>query len=191
MLKTTLKKIKFYANYFFKISTIGGLLVLLGCSQEPTLQTYYVAHQEASGFMSVDIPMSFLNPDDIELSDVQKEAVDSIDKLNMLAYSLKDGTEDEFNTELTMIKTILKAEKYNELMRGGNNTEGKVYIKYIGEDSEIDELIIFGFSTDNGFAVIRVLGDDMELSKIMKLENIVDQLDTKNANVEDFMKFLL
>ena len=53
------------------------------------------------------------------------------------------------------------------------------------------KLIIFGFSTDNGFAVIRVLGDDMELSKIMKLENIVDQLDTKNANVEDFMKFLL
>ena len=109
----------------------------------------------------------------------------------MLHFKEKDGTEDEFNTELAIIKTILKAEKYNELMRGGNKTEGKVYIKYIGEDSEIDELIIFGFSTDNGFAVIRVLGDDMELSKIMKLENIVDQLDTKNANVEDFMKFLL
>jgi hypothetical protein len=76
-------------------------------------------------------------------------------------------------------------------MRGGNKAEGKIYIKYIGEDSEIDELIIFGFSTDNGFAVIRVLGDDMELSKIMKLENIVDQLDAKNANVEDFMNFLL
>ena len=50
-------------------------------------------------------------------------------------------------------------------------TDGKLYIKYIGEDSEIDELIVFGFSSDNGFAVIRVLGDDMELSKIMKLEN--------------------
>ena len=129
--------------------------------------------------------------DKIELSKDQQQAIDSIDKLNMLAYSLKDGTEDEFNTELAIIKTILKAEKYNELMRGGNKTEGKVYIKYIGEDSEIDELIIFGFSTDNGFAVIRVLGDDMELSKIMELENIVDQLDTENANVEDFMKFLL
>jgi len=31
----------------------------------------------------------------------------------------------------------------------------------------------------------------MELSKIMELENIVDQLDTENANVEGFMKFLL
>jgi hypothetical protein len=76
-------------------------------------------------------------------------------------------------------------------MRGGNPTEGKLYIKYIGEDSEIDELIVFGFSLDNGFAIIRVLGGDMELSKIMKLESVLDQFDTESANVEDFMKFLL
>ena len=141
--------------------------------------------------MSVDIPMSFLNPDEIELSDDQKEAVDSIDKLNMLAYSLKEGSEEEFNAELTTVKTLLKAELYNDLMRGGNSTDGRLYIKYIGEDTEIDELIIFGFSSDNGFAIIRVLGDDMELSKIMKLESVIDQFDTENANVEDFMGFLL
>jgi hypothetical protein len=76
-------------------------------------------------------------------------------------------------------------------MRGGNPADGKLYIKYIGEDSEIDELIVFGFSSANGFAIIRVLGDDMELSKIMKLESVIDQFDTENANVEDFMKFLL
>ena len=175
----------------FKYSIIAGFFLFLGCSRELTLQTYFVEHQEASGFMSVDIPISFLNPEKIELSEVQQQAIDSIDKLNMLAYSLKDGTEDELNTELAIVKTILKAEKYNDLMRGGNNSEGKIYIKYIGEDSEIDELIIFGFSADNGFAVIRVLGDDMELSKIIELENIVDQLDTENANVEDFMKLLL
>ena len=174
-----------------KFSTIFGVFLVLGCSPELTLQTYFVEHQEASGFMSVDIPMSFLNPDKIELSDVQEEAIDSIDKLNMLAYSLSDGTEEEFNVELATVKTFLKAEKYNDLMRGGNSTEGKLYIKYIGEDSEIDELIVFGFSQDNGFAIIRVLGDNMELSKILKLETVVDQFDTENANVEDFMKFLL
>ena len=174
-----------------KFSTIFSLFLVLGCSQELTLQSYFVEHQEASGFMSVDIPMSILNPDKIELTDVQEEAIDSIDKLNMLAYSLSDGTEEEFNAELAKVKTILKAEKYNDLMRGGNPTDGKLYIKYIGEDSEIDELIVFGFSSDNGFAIIRVLGDNMELSKIMKLETVVDQFDTENANVEDFMKFLL
>ena len=176
---------------FLKFFTIFGSVLVLGCSQELTLQSYFVAHQEASGFMSVDIPMSFLNPDEIELSDDQKEAVDSIDKLNMLAYSLKEGSEEEFNAELTTVKTLLKAELYNDLMRGGNSTDGRLYIKYIGEDTEIDELIIFGFSSENGFAIIRVLGEDMELSKIMKLESVIDQFDTENANVEDFMGFLL
>lgn len=175
----------------FKFSAIFGFFLILGCSQEVTLQTYFVAHQETPGFMSVDIPISFLNPDEIALSDVQKEAVDSIDKLNMLAYSLNEGSVEELNTELTKVKSILKAEHYNDLMRGGNSTDGKIYIKYIGEETEIDELIIFGFSTENGFAIIRVLGDDMELSKIMKLESIIDQFDIENANVEDFMKFIL
>ena len=55
--------------------------------------------------------MSFLNPDKIELSDVQEEAIDSIDKLNMLAYSLSDGTEEEFNAELAKVKTIFKSRK--------------------------------------------------------------------------------
>ena len=174
-----------------KFSIIFGLFSVLGCSQKLTLQTYFVNNQEAQGFMTVDIPMSFLNPDEIQLSDVQKEAVDSIDKLNMLAYSLKDGTNEEFKAELTKVKTILKAEKYNDLMRGGNPNDGKLYIKYIGEDSEIDELIIFGFTSENGFAIVRVLGNNMELSKIMKLESVIDQFDTENANIENFMSFLL
>ena len=43
---------------------------------------------------------------------------------------------------------------------------------YIGNDTEIDELIIFGVSSEYGFAIVRVLGDDMELSKIMKLRSV-------------------
>lgn len=175
-----------------KYSLIFGVLsICLACTPKLSLQSYFVDHQETAGFMAVDIPMSFLNPDQIELTDDQNEAVESIDKLNMLAYSLKDGSEDEFTSELAKIKTILKAEVYNDLMRVGNTSDGKVQVLYIGDDSEIDELIIFGVSPEYGFAIVRVLGNDMELSKIMKLRNVVDQFDTKNANVEDFMKFLL
>ena len=175
-----------------KYSTIFGVLsICLACTPKLSLQSYFVDHQETAGFMAVDIPMSFLNPDQIELTDDQNEAVESIDKLNMLAYSLNDGSEDEFTSELAKIKTILKAEVYNDLMRVGNTSDGKVQVLYIGDDSEIDELIIFGVSPEYGFAIVRVLGNDMELSKIIKLRNVVDQFDTKNANVEDFMKFLL
>lgn len=175
----------------FKYLNLFGLVLILGCTPKLSLQSYFVAHQEADGFMSVDIPMSFLNPDKIELTADQNEAIDSIDKLNMLAYSVKDGTEEEFNSEINKVKTILKSEIYNDLMRAGNTSDGKLYIKYIGEDSEIDELIVFGFSSEKGFVIIRVLGDNMEISKIMKLDSIIDQLDTENANVENFMEYLL
>ena len=175
----------------FKYVTLFCLFLFVGCTPKLSLQSYFVAHQETDGFMSVDIPMSFLNPDKIDLTADQKEAIDSIDKLNMLAYSVKDGTEETFNSEMAKVKAILKAEIYNDLMRVGNTSDGKLYIKYIGEDSEIDELIIFGFSPDKGFAVIRVLGDNMEISKIMKLDSIVDQFDTENANIDNFMEYLL
>ena len=175
----------------FKYVTLFGLVLFVGCTPKLSLQSYFVAHQETDGFMSVDIPMSFLNPDKIDLTADQKEAIDSIDKLNMLAYSVKDGTEETFNSEMAKVKAILKAEIYNDLMRVGNTSDGKLYIKFIGEDSEIDELIIFGFSPDKGFAVIRVLGDNMEISKIMKLDSIVDQFDTENANIDNFMEYLL
>jgi hypothetical protein len=175
----------------FKYLILFGFALFFGCTPKLTLQSYFVAHQEANGFMSVDIPISFLNPDEIELTADQKEAIDSIDKLNMLGYSVKDGTEEEFQSEMDTIKTILKAEHYNDLMRAGNTSDGKLYIKYIGEDTEIDELIVFGYSPENGFAIIRVLGTNMELSKIMKLDSIIDQFDTENANVENFMEYLL
>ena len=35
------------------------------------------------------------------------------------------------------------------------------------------------------------LGNNMELSKIMKLDSIIDQFDTENANVDNFMEYLL
>ena len=76
-------------------------------------------------------------------------------------------------------------------MRMGNSSDGKVQILYIGDDSEIDELIIFGYSFKKGFTVVRVLGDNMQLSKILQLGDVINQLDTENTNIDSFMKYLL
>ena len=129
-----------------KFSTLIGLFLVLGCSKELTLQTYFVEHQEASGFMSVDIPMSFLNPDQIELSDIQKEAVDSIDKLNMLAYSLKDGTDEELNSELVKIKSILKADNIAlNVNYASNQIRVKNRIELANEMQHITAFLVFRF----------------------------------------------
>lgn len=165
------------------------VVALTSCNYGETLQSYYVANQETPNFVSIDIPVSFVSVDKIELTDNQKEAYDSMDKLNMLGYTLNDDNAEEYKIELAKVQTLLKNEKYQELFRGGNTTDGKVIVKYIGDDDSIDELIIFGNANNKGFAIIRVLGNNMEPAKIMELGDVVGQLQSEETAVNDFMDF--
>ena len=80
---------------------------LFGCHSQPSLQTYFVDHQESPNFISMDVPISFLGAKDIKMTDRQRQAINSIDKLNMLGYSLKSGDKDSYNKEVNEIKSIL------------------------------------------------------------------------------------
>jgi hypothetical protein len=162
---------------------------LYSCNQNPSLQTYYVDNQEKQNFLSVDIPANFLNLDENSLTEEQKEAYESIEKLNMLAYRLNANNEAEYNTELQKVKAILDDPKYEELMRGGNAVDGKFVIKILGEEDDIEEFILFGSSNDKGFAIVRVLGDEMNPMKIMNLVSALDKANVDDAQVGEFMKF--
>ncbi|MDX1471340.1 MAG: DUF4252 domain-containing protein, partial [Flavobacteriaceae bacterium] len=134
------------------------VVAFLSCDQGPSLQKFYVDNELKPGFTSLDIPTSFLNIDESKLSDVQRQAYESVDKLNMLGFFLNDENQEEYEMELAKITEILKDPQYEELMRGGNSTDGKFVVKFVGEVDEIDELILFGHANDKGFAVIRILG---------------------------------
>ena len=163
--------------------------VFLSCNQGPTLQTYYVDNELKPGFTTVDIPTSFLNIDEDSLSEEEQDALDSIDKLNMLAFVVAEDNKAEYKTELAKVKTILKDPKYEQLMRGGNSTDGKFVVNFLGEEDDIDELILFGNSDDRGFAIVRVLGDGMTINKIMKLQSVLQKADLDDAEVKQFSEF--
>ena len=165
------------------------IATLTSCDQGATLQTYFVDNQETQNFISIDIPASFVDLDETQLNEDQLEAYESIDKLNMLAYRLDDDNEEEYKVELAKVQTILKDEKYQDLFRGGNNKDGKVVIKYIGDDDTIDELVLFGNMNASGFAVVRVLGNRMDPAKIMQLGDVVQNMTSEENSVEDFMRF--
>ncbi|MCO4821724.1 MAG: DUF4252 domain-containing protein [Flavobacteriaceae bacterium] len=176
--------IKYYAMAFTLF------IAFTSCKQGESLQGYYVANQETPNFISVDIPASFIDLDQVDdLTDDQKEAYDSMDKLNMLGYRVSENNQEEYKAELEKVQILLKDEKYEELFRGGNSSDGKIIVKYIGTDTTIDELIIFGNANDTGFAIIRVLGDDMEPAKIMTLGNVASKLSSDESMVNDFMGF--
>jgi hypothetical protein len=163
--------------------------VFASCDQGKTLQRYYVDNQEKADFLSVDVPVSMLNLEEATLTEDQLKAYNSIDKLNMLAFRKTAANDSTFTEELAQVKTILKDPKYEELMRGGNTVEGKFIIKYLGEDDSIDELIVFGDISDKGFVIVRVLGTNMNPGEILKLESVLENIDSQHTDLKQFTDF--
>ncbi len=150
------------------------------CNQGPTLQTYYVDNELKPGFTSFDVPSSIVNVENVDMTEEQKEAYNSVDKLNVLTFMKEDTEAEDYKLELEKVQTILKDPKYEELMRGGNSVDGKFTVKFLGDIDNIEELIIFGNATNKGFIIARILGDDMNASKLMSLSSVL-----KNANIEE------
>src|SRR5690606_2217954 len=108
---------------------------------------------------------------------------------NMLAYKTDSLHEKDYKAELAKVKTILDDKKYEELMRGGNATDGKFIVKYLGKDDDIDEFILFGSANDMGFAVVRILGNDMDPNKLMQLSSVMETGNVDSTQIQQFMNF--
>ncbi|TKD60706.1 DUF4252 domain-containing protein [Flavobacterium sp. ASW18X] len=170
-------------NKIIKGIALVCVLVYTACSDKQTLQEYYVENQENPEFLIVDIPASILNMDKVNLTDTQQEAVNSLRKLNVLAYQKKDDNEAEFTAEKTKVNAILKDDRFVELMKI-NTQFGKGVVKYLGEEDAIDEVVIFGASDDKGFAVIRVLGENMNPAHLVQLIQALDKSDFNGEGLE-------
>jgi hypothetical protein len=165
------------------------VVTLQSCNQNQTLQTYYVDNELAPGFTSLDVPVSMLQIDEESLTEEQLEAYQSIEKLSLIAFVLDETNQEQMDIEYAKVKTILMDPKYEELMRGGNSTDGKFVIKCIGDGDNVDEFILFGNSNTSGFGVIRMLGDDMNFNKIAQLASVLQKLDIESSQLKKFSGF--
>ncbi len=156
------------------ILSLIGILLLTSCNNDPSLQKYFVDHQEDNDFIAVDVPSSLLDKKHIELDTEEIEALESIKKVNFLALPLTDKTKAKFDTESATIHKILSSDTYETLMRFGSNGT-KAVLKYQGEENDIDEVIVFATDQKRGLALVRVLGDNMKPEKIVKLMESVDK----------------
>lgn len=175
------------------IKNLAGMILLVvtlhSCNQGQSLQRYYVDNQEQPNFLSIDVPLSMLNLDKEQLTDDQKDAYKSIQKLNMLAYKVTPDNTSEYKVEMAKVKTILDDSKYEELMRGGNPEDGTFVIKILGKEDDIEEFILFGNLDNKGFAIIRVLGSDMNPNKIMTLASVLDKANIDDSKLSQFTEF--
>ena len=174
--------INHFAVFFIVIS------VLISCTSGASLQTYFVDKQESKNFISQDFPLSMVKIDQSNFNEEQKEAYKSVSRLNFLGYKIDGENSEDLNSEIKTVKEILSQPKYKDLMEF-NDKGNKIVVKYIGDDDDADEVIVFGSSKTMGFAIVRVLGDDMNPDKMVTLMSAVQNSDIDEKQIQDIMNF--
>lgn len=166
-----------------KLVYLITILALTACSSTQSLQEYYVDNSENPNFLSFDVPTSILNLEKADLTSKQREALQSLKKLNILAFKKTTENAGAYKTEKANVKSILADKKFTELMKM-NTTYGKATVKYLGTEDAIDEVIIYGDSDDKGFALIRVLGDNMNPAHLAQLLQAIQKSDYDGGGLE-------
>jgi hypothetical protein len=163
----------------FYLAILASLL-LLSCNNEPTLQKYFVENSDKKGFVALDVSSSIINTDKNKLTADQKTALESFDKMNILAFKLDENNKAEYEAESQKVAQILKGKDYQELMKVGSGKDAAT-VSFIGDENHINEFVFFAKKKENGFAVIRVLGNDMNPNKIM---NMISLLKSSNIDMD-------
>ncbi len=157
----------------FIITLLVGM-IFGSCQSGPTLQKYFVENTENKDFIAVDLSSNILNVDEAKLSVAQQETLHSFDKVNVLAFRLDAKNKAKIEEERAKVNLILKDTMYQELMKFRSGKQS-ASVSYVGNDDHIKEFVLFANKTDAGFAVVRVLGKDMNPSNIMNMLSVLKE----------------
>ena len=128
----------------------------------------------------MDVSPSIINIDKTKLTAEQKTALASFDKINILAFKLDSTNKAQYEVESKRVTKMLKNEKYQELMKVGSGKDG-ASVSFVGDENHIKEFILFAKKKENGFAVVRILGNDMNPNNIL---NMISLLKSSNIDME-------
>ncbi|MFY8067764.1 MAG: DUF4252 domain-containing protein [Flavobacterium sp.] len=154
---------------------VSVVIILCSCEDKPSLQKYFVENTESSKFIAVDLAPSIIKTDKMALSETEIAALKSFEKMNILAFRTDSTNSVGYEEEIKEVKTILKDESYQQLMKAGSGNDGAA-IYFVGEDDEhIEEFVVLVGKKENGFAVVRVLGNDMNPTHIMNMLSLLQK----------------
>ena len=154
-------------------------LLIVSCNSEPSLQKYFVEKQENKDFVVLDVSPSILNLDKAKLSVEQTKALATFEKMNILTFQLNDKNKSQFDIERNKITSILKdTTNYQQLIKFGSGKDG-ASISFVGDEDHINEFVLYGSKSENGFAVVRILGKDMNPADAMTMLSVL-----KDSNID-------
>lgn len=154
---------------------VSGVMFFFSCVDKPTLQKYFVENTESSKFIAIDLASNIIKTDKVALSETEKAALESFEKMNILAFRTDSNNTAGYEKEIKEVKAILKDESYQQLMKAGSGNDGAA-IYFVGNDDEhIEEFVVLAGKKENGFAVVRVLGNDMNPTHIMNMLSLLQK----------------
>ncbi len=168
------------------ILSLGFLaLSVLSCQNEKSLQKYLVEKQDDDKFMKIDIAASLLQSNTVNFTPEEKEIFNTIKKVNVVAYPIKDGDTIDYLAQKEEIMSVLDQPQYKELTRINSNNWNAT-LKYTGEEDAINEVIVYANDNNRGFAVFRLLGEKMRPDQMVFLINSLKNGDIDASKLSGF-----
>lgn len=156
---------------------VSTVIIVWSCEEKPSLQKYFVENTESSKFIAVDLAPSIIKTDKMSLSETERAALASFEKMNILAFKTDSTNSTGYEQEIKEVKALLKDESYQQLMKAGSGNDGAA-IYFVGDDDEhIEEFVVLAGKKENGFAVVRVLGNDMNPTHIINMLSLLQKSD--------------
>ncbi len=159
---------------------LGTALLLASCNSSPTVESYFVENQEKKDFIFMDVSPQMLGLDKSKLTVEQSKALDQFKKVNILAFKKTPETDSVYVAEKAKVTELLKDKKYEQLMRFGSGKSGAV-VKALGTENAVDEFVLFGYESESGFVLVRILGSKMTADSFASLLTMLQQ---GNLNME-------
>lgn len=144
-----------------KFLAISGLILLMSCDSEPSLQKYYVKHQEDDSFMHLDVTTNMLFDNLGGVADEERENLKAFRKVNVLAFPIDGENKKKYIKERDKVLSILNAGAYKSLA-GLRYSKASFQLYYLGDPEDIKEIVIMTYSDGKGFSIARILGKDLD-----------------------------
>jgi len=157
------------------ITSILVALLLVSC-QTNTLQTYMIDSKEDDNFISVDFSLKTFVDNFDDLPEDQKELFKDVNKVNFLAFKKNGSNDAEYKAKQTELSTILSNQfKDNQLMAvNSDDTQVQMYADNL--DKTVEEIIVYANDAEQGFMVLRLLGDDLNPANFYKIMKMSDNM---------------
>jgi hypothetical protein len=174
-----------------KITTLFSLMLLVllasSCKNETSLQSYLVDTSGKEGFYTGDLPVSSLLSPKAAVSEDVRETISSIKKIN-IAFLIKTADNSTaYKIEKEKLKNIFKENKTFKRLMSMKLNGMHVHVYYSGNLDAVDEIVALGYGSDVGVGVVRLLGENMNPTKIIETINSMD-FEKSSARLKQFFQ---